>query len=300
VIEMPRLLRYVLVYLIIAPFRAKKSQGMYNKVWTGKGSPLLLNTLLLQEKLQLKLGTAGDVLYAMRYSEPDIRQTVEAVIDLGYERVVLLPLFPHYASSTTGTVIEAFMKNLKSKYAIPEIKIISKFYDHPDYIGAISKRIKETDYASFEMILFSFHGLPLKSLIKSHHGKTCEEAGCKNGLSEENAFCYQAQCYETARLIAKEIGLSPDRYRVCFQSRFSKNWTQPYTDEIIKEAAKTGTKRILVVCPSFVIDCLETLYEIQQEYARIFSEHGGTELKLVPALNDSDEWVDALCRIVEL
>ncbi len=298
VIEMPCILRYLLVYLIIAPFRAKKSSNMYKKVWTEKGSPILLNTILLQEKLKSKLGASGDVWFAMRYSKPNIKQTVEAVIDRGYQKIVLIPLFPQYASSTTGTVIESFMKHLKTKYSIPGLKIISKFYDRPEYIRAISRKILDADQASFEMILFSFHGLPLKSLKKSHSGSSCEEAACKNGVSDKNALCYQAQCYETAKLIAKEINLDANRFQVCFQSRFSNHWTRPFTDEVIKEAAKTGTKRILVVCPSFVIDCLETLYEIEQEYAAMFREHGGTELKLVPALNDSDEWVEALSGIV--
>ncbi|MDP3003777.1 MAG: ferrochelatase [Bacteroidales bacterium] len=298
IIDIPWFLRKLLVNFIIVPFRAPKSAKLYQKLWTGKGSPLLFHGISLQEKLQRKLGEAYIVEFATNYQHPNINEVAEKVLKQNVSRIIAFPLFPQYASSTTGSVIEKLLNLLSSKYNIPAITTIVQYYDHPLYLEAIVARVCQYDYTNYDHILMSFHGLPISQVSKSHNGKTCVHFNCTKEVSEQNQYCYHASCYATSRLLAGKLNLDKSWYTVCFQSRIAKNWLSPFTDEVITTLAKEGKKRLLVICPSFTADNLETTIEIGNEYKDLFLQNGGTELTLVESLNDSERWVDAIGEMI--
>jgi ferrochelatase len=298
VIDIPWLLRKILVNLIIVPFRAPKSAKLYQKLWSGKGSPLLYHGLSVQEKLQQKLGDDYIVKLAMNYQQPNISKVVKDVLQQNVNRIIAFPLFPQYASSTTGSAIEKLFKILASEYKIPAVSTILQYYDHPLYLNAVKERVLESNYQNYDHILISFHGLPLSQVNKSHHKKSCETYNCTKEVNAENQYCYHASCYATSRLIAEKLNLDSSRYTICFQSRIAKEWLSPFTDEVIIDLAKAGKKRLLVICPSFTADCLETTVEIGHEYTDLFLRNGGTELKLVESLNDSESWIKAIEEMV--
>jgi len=297
VIDLPFLLRKFLVNCIIVPFRAKKSANMYRQIWTDKGSPLLTNGMSLKEKLQSKFFDAV-VELAMNYQQPSIEKVLQKYLSQNIKRIIVFPMFPHYASSTTGSSVEKILRILQSQNKIPSLKIISPYFDNQFYISTLAESVKKYDIDAYDHILISFHGLPLRQINKTHVGKTCEDLNCKSEMNETNQFCYHAQCYETSRLLAQALNLSDEKYSVSFQSRLTKNWLSPFTDETILRLAKKRMKKLLVVCPSFTADCLETLYEISIEYKNLFIEAGGEELQLVESLNDHDVWVDATFSII--
>jgi len=298
VFDIPWLLRKLLVNFIIVPFRAPRSAKLYQKLWTEKGSPLLFHGLSVKEKLQQKLGDEYIVEFATNYQQPNINEITDKVLKQNVNRIIAFPLFPQYASSTTGSAIEKLLKLLSHQYNIPAITSILQYYDHPLYLEAMASRICQYDYANYDHILMSFHGLPVSQVNKSHHGKACEHYNCTKEVSEQNQYCYHASCYATSRLLAGKLNLDESRYTVCFQSCIAKNWLSPFTDEVITTLAKEEKKRLLVVCPSFTADCLETTIEIGQEYKDLFLQNGGSKLTLVESLNDSESWVDAIGEII--
>lgn len=299
VIDIPWLLRKLLVNFIIVPFRASRSAKLYQKLWTEKGSPLLFHGISLQKKLQQKLGEAYIVEFATNYQKPNIKEITDKILKQNVNRIIAFPLFPQYASSTTGSAIEKLLKLLSSKYNIPAITTIVQYYDNPLYLEAMVSLISNYDYQSFDHIIISYHGLPLNQVNKSHYGKACEHYNCIIEVTEQNQYCYHASCYATSRLLAEKLNLDESRYTVCFQSRITKNWLSPFTDEVITTLAKEGKKRLLVICPSFTADNLETTIEIGHEYKNLFLQNGGTKLTLVESLNDSERWVDAIGEMVK-
>lgn len=299
VIDIPWLLRKLLVNFIIVPFRASRSAKLYQKLWTENGSPLLFHGVSLQKKLQQKLGEEYIVEFATNYGRPNINEVVKKVLKQNVNRIIAFPLFPQYASSTTGSAIEKLLKLLSSKYNIPAITTIVQYYDNPLYLEAMVSLISNYDYQSFDHIIISYHGLPLNQVNKSHYGKACEHYNCIIAVTEQNQYCYHASCYATSRLLAEKLNLDESRYTVCFQSRITKNWLSPFTDEVITTLAKEGKKRLLVICPSFTADNLETTIEIGHEYKNLFLQNGGTKLTLVESLNDSELWVDAIGEMVK-
>lgn len=298
VIDIPWFLRKILVNFIIVPFRAPGSAKLYQKLWTEKGSPLFFHGKSLQEKLQQKMGEEYIVRFATNYGSPDIKEVAEKVLKQDVSRIIVFPLFPQYASSTTGSAIEKLLKILAHEYNIPAITTILQYYDHPSYLEAMVARIFEKDYLSYDHILMSFHGLPLSHVNKSHQDKACKHYNCTKEVSEQNQYCYHASCYATSRLLAEKLKLDESRYSVSFQSRFAKNWLSPFTDEVITTLASQVRKRLLVICPSFTADCLETTIEIGREYKDLFLRNGGIELTLVESLNDSERWVDAIGEMI--
>ena len=298
VMDIPWFLRKLLVNFIIVPFRAPKSAKLYQKLWTEKGSPLLFHGISLQEKLQQKLGDAYVVVFATNYGRPGINEVAEKILKQNVSRIIAFPLFPQYASSTTGSAIEKLLKYLSPGYNIPAITTISQYYDNPFYLEAMVSCISRYDYQSFDHIIISYHGLPLSQVRKSHEGKSCENYNCTTEVTEQNQYCYHASCYVTSRLLAGKLNLDVSRYTVCFQSRFAKNWLSPFTDEVITTLAREGKKRLLVICPSFTSDCLETTIEVGQEYRDSFLRNGGTEFALVESLNDSELWVEAIGEMI--
>jgi len=294
VIDLPWILQKALVNLIIVPFRAPKSTKLYEQLWSEKGSPLLYYSEQVAEEIQNRLGDHYRVYNAMRYGKPDLKEILNQVEKQIFKKIIVLPLFPQYASATTGSVIELIMNQTSSWQTYPNIQIISSFQDHPAFLKAFATQGAKYDIASFDHVLFSFHGLPLRQINKLHPGKECLTCSCTKETIPEGKLCYKAACYETARLIAAEMELSSGDYSVTFQSRLSKNWMSPFTDKVLIEKAKSGTKRILVFAPSFVADCLETKVEIEYEYGHLFRENGGEHLQMVESLNDSRIWIDGL------
>jgi len=298
VITMPTLLRKLLVNGIIVPFRSPKSAKLYEKVWTTEGSPLLVYSEKLKDKLQAKLGDEYEVMLGMRYGNPSLKSALQKVRENNYENVILVPLFPQYASSTTGTISELVHKEMGSWNNIPALKTIDQFYNEPKFIESFAENIGEKNPQEYDHIIFSYHGLPLRHVNATHQGKECSHFNCTTELNEHNKFCYQATCYATTRLLAEKLNLGADGYSVCFQSRFSQSWLSPFADEVIKEKAKQGVKKMLVVSPSFVTDCLETIVEIGIEYKDLFLENGGEKFDWVPSLNDNDNWIEFIAKLV--
>jgi len=191
------------------------------------------------------------------------------------------------------------MKLISKWWIIPEIKIISQFYDNEGYLDTIAEQAKKYNLDEYDHILFSYHGLPIRQVDKVYEdGRLCEEHNCENEITEENKYCYKATCYATTRLLAERLNISMERYTVCFQSRLDKKWIEPFSDKVVIEKAKKGAKKLLVFSPAFVSDCLETTIEIGKEYQQIFEKHGGEKIQLVESLNDHPMWVEALKKIV--
>jgi protoporphyrin/coproporphyrin ferrochelatase len=298
VITMPTLLRKFLVNGIIVPLRARKSAKLYKKVWTEKGSPLLWHSESLRDKLQMVLGDSCDVIMGMRYGNPSLKDALQKVRAANYYGLVIVPLFPQYASSTTGTILELVYHEMQQWNNIPAIKSVGQFYDHPGFIDCFVKKIREKDPGSFDHIIFTYHGLPLHHVNATHQSQPCEQFHCITEINADNGFCYHATCYATTRLIAAKLGLNKEQYSVGFQSRFAKSWLSPFADELIREKARAGVKKLLMVSPSFVTDCLETIVEIGEEYRYVFLEGGGEHFEWVESLNDGDEWVDVLKGLI--
>ena len=297
VITMPALLRKLLVNGIIVPFRAPRSAKLYKKVWTAEGSPLMVYSEKLKDKLQTKLGDKYEVILGMRYGNPSLKSALQKVRKNNFEKVILLPMFPQYASSTTGTITELTHREISGWNNIPALKTIGQFYHEEGFIACFATNIGEKKPQEYDHLIFSFHGLPLRHVNTTHQGKDCSHFNCTTELNEHNKFCYQAACYATTRLLTEKLGLQSDQYTVCFQSRFSQSWLSPFADEVIKEKAKQGVKKLLVVSPSFVTDCLETIVEIGLEYKDLFLENGGEKFDWEPSLNDNDQWVEFLAEL---
>lgn len=285
VIDIPWLKRQILVRGIIVPSRFRESANNYKAVWTEKGSPLLFHSQNLAEKVQKELGNVK-VELAMRYQVPSIESALNRL--KGVQELVVLPLFPQYASATTGSIHQKVMDIVSKWDFVPSLSLINNFHDHPLFIKAFKEVAAPFHLDNYDDVLFSFHGLPLRQLQKN--SSHCNSLKCCSIKNDKNGACYGAQCYETARLIAKELGLKS--YQVTFQSRLGKEpWKEPFTLDVIKSCAKEGKKKLLVFSPAFVADCLETIHEIGVEYAHEFKSCGGEKLDLVPSLNDSSEFV---------
>lgn len=303
VIDVNPVLRTLLVKGIIVPFRGPKSAKLYREIWSDTtGSPLMHYSLLQRELLQQKLGDDYHVELAMRYQSPSIESALNRLKDAQVNSIKVIPMFPHYASASTGSVLEKVMELVRKWQTIPNISFINSFHDNELMIEVFAENGRKHHPETYDHVLFSFHGLPQRQLKKSDHSKMhcLKVENCCSTLTENNKFCYSAQCHDTARLIAAKLGLAEDKYSVCFQSRLGKDpWVQPYTSVVIEELAEKGVKRLLVFCPAFVADCLETVYEVTVEYGDEFKKLGGEHVQLVESLNDNPLWIDALQGMVK-
>jgi len=299
VIDIPATLRFLLVNLIIVPFRAPQSAKIYRELWTENGSPILKYGKSVKEKLQLALGDNYEVELAMRYQNPSMDDVLVKMRMKNYKQIIIIPLFPQYASATTGSVIDKAMKIIRKWWVIPEVKFINQFYDNEGYINTIAEQARKYNPDEFDHILFSYHGLPLRQVDKVYaNGTKCDEHKCETEINEKNRFCYKATCYATTRLIAARLNIPEEKYTVCFQSRLDKKWLEPFSDKVIIELAKKGAKKLLVFSPAFVADCLETIIEIGKEYQQLFEKHGGEKIQLVESLNDHPMWINTLKEVV--
>jgi ferrochelatase len=300
VIDLPWLFRKILVNLIIVPFRAPKSTKLYRRLWTGNGSPLLNNLNSLVTKVQSRIRDQYKVIGVMRYGKPSLAEALQKMKDTPPDQLIVFPLYPHYASSTTGSVIELTAGIVRNWDVIPEIKFIGQFYSHPEYLDAMVRHIENYNLQTFDHILFSYHGLPLSHIQRIHPETDCSNCSCNEKFPENGNFCYKATCYETTRILSAKLNLTPEKFSTSFQSRLTKKWLSPFTDETLIKLAGSGTKRVLVIAPSFVADCLETIIEIKEEYQALFKKEGGEELVLVESLNANDDWADTLICIADL
>ncbi len=299
VIDIPWLIRKILVNLIIVPFRAPKSARIYQDLWTKDGSPIMIYGESVKRLLQKQLGEDYTVELAMRYKNPSLPSVLERIRKTNPKKIIVLPLFPHYASASTGSALQAVMDEIRKWWIIPELSIISQYWDHPGYIKAFTERGKKYDWKDYDHVIFSYHGLPERHVDKVYDDGLCKDRDCLHEVNNENHFCYKATCYGTTRLLAEGLGIPEDHYTVSFQSRLDKNWIEPFSDKVVEEKAKTGAKKLLVFSPAFVADCLETIIEIGDEYQEIFKEHGGEKVQLVESLNDHPLWIDALEDLVK-
>ncbi len=298
VIDLPLIQQKLLVNGIIVPFRAPKSAKLYSELWTPEGSPLIILSEKLKSNLQATLGDEYEVFLAMRYANPNLKEILNTIEKKGYRKLIVFPLFPHYASSTTGTVFQRVMEIVKKWYVMPEVRFVGQFYDDPRFIKLFRDRIAQYKPETYDHIIFSYHGLPNSQVNKTHPGIDAKQCSCANSLPDHGRFCYKATCYETTRLLASVLNLEPHRYTTSFQSRLDNNWLEPFSDETIIEKAKQGAKRILVAAPAFVTDCLETIHEIGVEYQELFEEHGGEKIQLVESLNNHPEWIELVASLI--
>lgn len=300
VIDIPWLSRNLLVRGIIAPFRSGKSAKLYQQLWTPDGSPLKVYGERVAEGVSQLLGDDYVVELAMRYQSPSIASAIDRLLARQVAEIIVFPMFPQYASATTGSVHAEVMRVLSTKENIPAVKLVNSYYDHEAMIRIFAENARQFDLNSYDHILFSYHGLPQRQLLKADDFNHCLQSGtCCQSISVTNQFCYSAQCHATTRAIAAELQLTPDRYTTTFQSRLGKAvWAQPYTSAVLEEKAHQGAKRLLVFSPAFVADCLETIIEIGHEYQLEFTQMGGEKVDLVPSLNDDPRWIKTVAELV--
>ncbi len=293
VIDLPAFIRYALVYGIILPFRTKRSAHAYQSIWTELGSPLLFHSQSLAKQIQEKIGPKYKIALGMRYGKPSIESALDQLKNC--ESITVLPLYPQYSSAANGSSIEKVMRIISTWNLIPSIQIISDFFQNQAYVKAQSEVIKPYLQEKTH-VLFSYHGIPERQITKNSCKSICSEA-CP-ALTDKIRGCYRAQCYETSRLLARELGLSASDYTTAFQSRLGKTpWIKPYTDQILNEVHAKKIEHLIIVCPSFVADCLETLEEIGVRLHQQWIALGGKELTVVPSMNTDPAWIKAILAI---
>ncbi len=294
VIDMNPVGRWLLLNLVILPFRPAKSAHAYQAIWGPQGSPLLHYSVRQRELLEQRLSVP--VLLAMRYGNPPLRAAVERLRQDAVDEVLVVPLYPQYASATTGSTLEAVLRALGTLPHVPSVRVVPPFFSHPGFLGAWAKVVQETLAAHpVDHLVFSYHGLPERQVkATDQSGLHClRRADCCEKLVEANHACYRAQCFATTRALKERLGLAT--CSTVFQSRLGRvRWLEPSLDGHLAMLAKQGVKRVAVVCPSFVSDCLETLEEVGLRMKAQFVAAGGQELVAVPCLNDSPAWLDAL------
>ncbi|MEP3837310.1 MAG: ferrochelatase [Algibacter sp.] len=298
VIDIPLVARTALVKGIILNTRPKQSAAAYKKIWWDEGSPLIVLSERLQNKIQKQV--KQPVALAMRYGSMTIKKGLQELVDKGVEEVLLFPLYPQFAMATTET-ITVLAEELRQEF-FPKLKIesVPAFYNKPDYIEVLSNSIKNhLKDKNYEHLLFSYHGVPERHIRKSDITKShCKiDGSCCNTPSKAHEFCYRHQCLEVTKLVAEKLNLKENSFSTSFQSRLGFDpWLLPYTDRTIERLGKQGIKNMAIVTPAFVSDCLETLEEIAMEGEEIFHEMGGKEFTTVPCLNDDAEFVDLLSK----
>lgn len=298
VIDIPQIARTALVKGIILNTRPKQSAAAYKKIWWDEGSPLIVLSERLQNKIQKQVDYP--VALAMRYGSMTIKKGLQELVDKGVEEVLLFPLYPQFAMATTETITVLAEELRQAHFPNLKIESVPAFYNKPDYIEVLANSIKRhLEEKKYEHILFSYHGVPERHIRKSDITQShCKiDKSCCVTPSKAHEYCYRHQCLEVTRLVAEKLNFKPDTYSTSFQSRLGFDpWLQPYTDRTIERLGKEGVKNMAIVTPAFVSDCLETLEEIAMEGEEIFHEVGGQDFTTVPCLNDDKEFVDLLSK----
>lgn len=301
VIDLPWPIRRLLVSLILIK-RPEQSAHAYASIWWDEGSPLVVLSKRLQQAMTHEW-TQGPVELAMRYGEPSIETVLTRLSAQGIKKVTLAPLYPQFADSTVTTVIEQARKTLEQQRLPLQMSVLQPFYDKPAYIEALVASARPHLQQDYDHLLLSFHGLPerhLKKLDPTGTHRFQDPDCCKDASPEMRAVCYRGQCLATAKAFARQMGIPDGKWSVSFQSRLGRaKWIEPYTETRLDELGKAGVKKLLVMCPAFVADCIETLEEIGDRGREQFIEAGGEELVLVPCLNDDPQWARALARLCE-
>ncbi|WP_339419561.1 MULTISPECIES: ferrochelatase [unclassified Pseudomonas] len=301
VIDLPWPVRRLLVSLILIK-RPEQSAHAYASIWWDEGSPLVVLSRRLQQQMTTQW-TQGPVELAMRYGEPSIETVLTRLAAQGIRKVTLAPLYPQFADSTVTTVIEEAKRVVRDKQLDVQFSILQPFYDQPEYLDALAASVRSYVEQDYDHLLLSFHGLPERHLTKlDPTGQHCFKDAdcCKNASAEVLQTCYRAQCFSVARDFAERLGLPEGKWSVAFQSRLGRaKWIEPYTEARLEALAQQGVKKLLVMCPAFVADCIETLEEIGDRGLEQFREAGGEELVLVPCLNDDPQWAKALNTLCE-
>lgn len=286
VVEIPRLLWWMILNLVILNIRPRRSAKAYETVWTEQGSPLMVHTKnqaeAIKQQIQQKWGDNVVVDFAMRYGQPAVADTIDKMLQAGVRKLLVLPLYPQYCASTTASTFDAVAAAMTNRRWMPELRFVTEYNDFPDYIQAIADKIRlhwQTNDRT-DKLIFSYHGIPKRYLL--------------------NGDPYHCQCYKTSRLIAENLGLDKDRYLTTFQSRFGREeWLKPYTDHTLKALPNEGVKSVQIVCPGFSSDCLETIEEIGEENREYFMEAGGERYEYIEALNSDPQHISALVKLIE-
>ena len=301
VIDYPWLFRKILVGGLIVPFRAAKSAEAYQTIWTKEGSPLIVLTRQLQQALQQLVPEPVEI--AMRYGNPSMEEAYQRLLERmpQLEEVIAIPLYPHYAMASYETAVEYAQEiHRRKKYSF-KLSFIRPFYNESHYLQALSEQIRPFLQQEYDHILFSYHGVPGRHIKKSDPtGNHClMSADCCETPSPAHATCYRHQCFTTTNEIVKLLGIPPGKYSNSFQSRLGKGWLEPFTDIRLAEMPGVGIKKLLILCPAFVSDCLETLEEIAMRGKETFIEAGGQAYTMIPCLNVNPLWVQALAGWVK-
>lgn len=301
VVDLPWPLRRLLVSMILIR-RPAASAEAYRSIWWAEGSPLTVLSRRLQAKVAERW-SRGPVELAMRYGEPSIDAALQRLVERGVRRVTLAPLYPQFADSTVTTALEEVRRAMDSRRHAFSVDVLPPFYDQPEYLEALAESVRPYLEQGFDHLLLSYHGLPERHLHKSDpSGSHCLKGDdcCRRATGAVLERCYRAQCLRTSEGLVAKAGLRAEQWSMSFQSRLGRaKWIEPYTDATLEALAKQGVKRLLVMCPAFVADCIETLEEIGDEGRAAFRAAGGDDLVLVPCLNDHPQWVEALVRLCE-
>lgn len=295
VLDAPWPVRWAIVNWTILPGRPAQSAEAYHKIWTPEGSPLIVTSRKVRAALEQRLGIPVEL--AMRYGNPSIQSALRRLRDQQRRDVLLIPLFPHYAMSSYETAVRRVLDLAANVASELSLTVLPPYYDHPDYIGALAAGARQYLEADCDHLLFSFHGIPERHLRKADPtGCHClSKKDCCETASPAHQTCYRAQCFKTVAAFVNQTGLPAHRYSVAFQSRLGRDpWLKPYANLVIQSLAKSGVKRLAVICPAFVSDCLETIEEIGLRGREAFLRAGGQELTLIPCLNDQPLWIAAL------
>lgn len=303
VVDLPTIIRWLLLNFFILPTRPPKTAAAYQSIWKDPLSPapLLQNMQAMSTALQSKLGDTFHVQIGMRYGNPGISVALDTLAK-NCDPIHVLPMFPQYASASTGSAIEVVLSNLRNYQNIPGLHLIPSFFEHPRFIATWANIIQKALYdTEADHVLFSYHGLPERQIAKSEKRDSplCTNSILCPSIQSNNYYCYRAQCFATTNAIVEHLNLKKDSYTTSFQSRLGGTpWIGPYTDVVLPELIKKGVKHLAVACPSFVADCLETLEEIGLRAKEQWLALGGKKFTLVPCLNSTPEWIDTLATII--
>ena len=303
VLDIPALARWLLLNAVILPTRPRRSAAAYEKIWLPEGSPLVVHGIALRDGLRKELGDDWVVELGMRYGVPSIEGAIERLVAADVERIHVVPLFPQYASASTGSALDAVYSAAAERHNVPPLAVLPSFYGEPGFIrclAAVARELPEEQLP--DHLLISFHGLPERQVRKSDtSGEHCfASAECCDAIGPANRHCYRAHCTATSRALASALRLRPEHWTMSFQSRLGRTpWIRPYTDEVLPELFERGVRKLAVVCPSFVADCLETIEEIGIRGREQWRALGGEDLVLIPCLNAHPLWVTTLAGWIQ-
>lgn len=299
VIDMPYIKRTLLVKGIITPFRAPKSAAAYRTIWTKEGSPLIVISKALRDAVEKETGTPVEI--CMRYGNPTPADALQKLTERipGLKKVIALPLYPHYAMSSFETAVEHVKRTHREKGYDFSLEFIEPYYNDPSYISALAESMAPYLQQHYDHILFSYHGIPARHLHKTDNTGHClSRPDCCTVTSPAHKTCYRHQCFETTSLVTRQLGIAPGKHSISFQSRLGKGWLEPFTDVRLQQMPAEGTRDLLILCPAFVSDCLETLEEIEERGKEIFMNAGGNSYRMIPCLNVHPSWVSTVKKLL--